>query len=67
MRGCRAGTVQNLVSDVVLLGHTHIQGQRRFGTTTVLNPGSVGLNRDDGSEASYAVLEGGQVILKRVP
>jgi putative phosphoesterase len=59
--------VKDLVCDVVLLGHTHIQGQRTFGTTTVLNPGSVGLNLDDRGEAGYAVLEGGQVILKRVP
>jgi putative phosphoesterase len=59
--------VKDLNCDFVLLGHTHIQGLRTFGAMTVLNPGSVGLSRDDGGEASYAVLEGGQVNLKRVP
>jgi putative phosphoesterase len=59
--------VRGLGADFVLLGHTHIQGQRTFGRTTVVNPGSVGLARDRGGEACYAVCEGGEVRLKRVP
>src|SRR5262249_23746892 len=59
--------VQGLDADFVLLGHTHVQGLRSFGKTTVVNPGSVGLARDGGGEACYAVYEGGEVRLKRIP
>lgn len=59
--------VRGLDADFVLLGHTHVQGLRTFGTTTVVNPGSVGLARDGGGEACYAVYEAGEVRLKRVP
>jgi putative phosphoesterase len=57
--------VRGLDADFVLLGHTHVQGVRAFGKTTVLNPGSVGLARDRGGEACYAVWAGGAVQLKR--
>jgi putative phosphoesterase len=59
--------VAGLADDYVLLGHTHVQGLRGFGRTTVVNPGSVGLARDRGGEACYAVFEADQMILKRVP
>jgi putative phosphoesterase len=59
--------VKGLDADVVLLGHTHVQGLRTFGAMTVVNPGSVGLARDRAGEACYAVYEGGQVRLERVP
>jgi putative phosphoesterase len=59
--------VQALDADVVLLGHTHVQGLRKFGEMTVINPGSVGLARDRAGEACYAVYEGGQVRLERIP
>jgi len=49
----------------MLLGHTHIQGMRKFGKLTVVNPGSVGLARDFLGEACYAVYENGTVQLKR--
>jgi putative phosphoesterase len=58
--------VRGLEADFVLLGHTHIQGMRSFGNLTVVNPGSVGLARDRGGEACYAVYDGKQVDLKRV-
>ena len=38
-----------------------------FGTITVVNPGSVGLARDRQGEACYAVLQDGQIQLKRTP
>jgi putative phosphoesterase len=60
------GRVKGLDADVVLLGHTHVQGMRVFGKTTVVNPGSVGLARDRGGEPCYAVIEDGRVDLKRV-
>lgn len=59
--------VRGLDVDFVLLGHTHLQGMRTFGKTTVVNPGSVGLARDGGGEACYAVMVGDQVTLKRIP
>ncbi len=59
--------VRGLDDDFVLLGHTHVQGLSSSGKTTVVNPGSVGLARDGGGEACYAVCEGGQVTLKRAP
>jgi putative phosphoesterase len=59
--------VKELDCDVVVLGHTHIQGMRTFGKLTVVNPGSVGLARDGGGEACYAVYDGGDIELRRVP
>jgi putative phosphoesterase len=58
--------VRGLDADFVLLGHTHVQGARKFGNITVVNPGSVGLARDGGGQACYAVFAGGQMELKRV-
>lgn len=58
--------IQELDADFVLLGHTHVQGMRNFGKTTVVNPGSVGLARDTPGLACYAVLEEGQVRLMRI-
>jgi putative phosphoesterase len=59
--------IQGLDADYVLLGHTHVQGMRTFGNTIVLNPGSVGLARDGGREACYAILSEGHIVLKRIP
>jgi putative phosphoesterase len=59
--------VRGLGADFVLLGHTHVQGMRSFGRTTVVNPGSVGLARDRRGEACYATFEKGQIRLKRIP
>ncbi len=59
--------VRELDCDVVILGHTHVPGLRRIGTLTVVNPGSVGLARDRGGEACYAVCNGGDLELRRVP
>ncbi len=59
--------VGKLDCDVLILGHTHIPGVRRIGGLTVVNPGSVGLARDHGGEACYAVCNGGGVELRRVP
>jgi putative phosphoesterase len=36
--------IVGLDEDFILLGHTHVQGMRIFGTVTVVNPGSVGLS-----------------------
>jgi putative phosphoesterase len=58
--------VKDIDSDFVLLGHTHIQDMRRVGHVTIVNPGSVGLNRDGSGKACYSVFDGGSVDLKRV-
>ena len=62
-----ADRLEGLDADFVLLGHTHVQGMRALGKITVVNPGSVGLARDGGGEACYAVFEDGHVELKRIP
>jgi len=59
--------VRGLDADFVLLGHTHVQRMRTFGKTTVVNPGSVGLARDGGGEACYAICDGGRMETKRIP
>jgi predicted phosphodiesterase len=59
--------LHDVEADFVLLGHTHVQGMRTFGKTTVVNPGSVGLARDHRGKACYAVYRDGQIELKRVP
>ena len=59
--------IKDIDADFVLLGHTHIQGMKSFGKTTVVNPGSVGLARDCAGHACYAVFDGKEMILKRVP
>jgi putative phosphoesterase len=51
--------------DFVLLGHTHLQGLRRIVHLTVVNPGSVGLNRDGTGLACYALYDGVAMLLKR--
>jgi len=43
--------------DVLVLGHTHVQGYERFDEGVVLNPGSVGQPRDGDPRAAYAVLD----------
>ncbi|MDY7082373.1 MAG: YfcE family phosphodiesterase, partial [Halobacteria archaeon] len=42
--------------DVLVLGHTHVQGKRRFDEGAIVNPGSVGQPRDGDPRAAYAVL-----------
>ena len=52
--------------DFVCVGHTHQPYILKVGTVTVVNPGSVGLSRDGDPRVSYAVIENGEVQLKRV-
>jgi predicted phosphodiesterase len=47
-------------------GHTHLPLHRWVGALTVLNPSSVGLPRDSGGKATYAVYEQGKITLKQV-
>lgn len=52
-------------ADFVLAGHTHHQYQLTVGSTTVVNPGSVGLARDGDPRGRYAVIDDGKVELKQ--
>jgi len=56
----------NVDADVVCVGHTHHPYVLEVGTKLVINPGSVGQPRDGDPRASYAVIEGDRVELKRV-
>jgi putative phosphoesterase len=58
--------VSELQEEFVLLGHTHIQGIRSFDRITVVNPGSVGLARDQPGKACYAVFRDGRMELKHI-
>lgn len=43
--------------DVLVLGHTHVQGHAVFEEGVVMNPGSVGQPRDSDHRAAYAVVD----------
>jgi putative phosphoesterase len=43
--------------DLLITGHTHVQGHRVFDEGVVMNPGSVGQPRDGDPKAGYAVVE----------
>ncbi|ADB62608.1 phosphodiesterase, MJ0936 family [Haloterrigena turkmenica DSM 5511] len=43
--------------DVLVLGHTHVQGVEKFAEGIVVNPGSVGQPRDGDPRAGYAVVD----------
>jgi putative phosphoesterase len=58
--------VVGVEADFLLLGHTHLPLHQQVGTLTVVNPGSVGLPRDSGGKANYAVYEQGTITLKQV-
>jgi putative phosphoesterase len=54
--------------DLLVTGHTHVQGHRTFDAGVVMNPGSVGQPRDGDPRAGYAVVElgdGGVTVEER--
>lgn len=53
-------------TDFILAGHSHRPYIKRLGRTTILNPGSVGQPRDFNPRASYAVIENGEAVIRRV-
>jgi putative phosphoesterase len=59
--------VRGLKTDVLLVGHTHLQFQLTAGRVRVVNPGSVGQPLDGDPRAAYAVIRNGQVEMRRVP
>jgi putative phosphoesterase len=44
-------------AEVLVMGHTHVQGHERTDEGLVLNPGSVGQPRDGDPRAAYAILD----------
>ncbi|WP_336136490.1 metallophosphoesterase family protein [Natronomonas amylolytica] len=43
--------------DVLVMGHTHVQGHETYDEGVVMNPGSVGQPRDSDPRAAYAVVD----------
>jgi putative phosphoesterase len=58
--------VESINADFVCVGHTHIPFHISLGNIQVVNPGSVGQPRDGDPRCAYAVIENGQVSLRRV-
>lgn len=61
-----AAEVKAAGTDIVLTGHTHMPFQREVGGRLIVNAGSVGQPRDGIPRAGYAIVEDGEVELKRV-
>lgn len=53
-------------SDVIVLGHTHVPALRRFDSKVIINPGSLGQPRYGVPDATYAVWEDGRVQIKHL-
>ncbi|MGM0509937.1 MAG: metallophosphoesterase family protein [Thermoplasmatota archaeon] len=53
-------------SETILLGHTHIPMDRRVKNKRYINPGSLGQPRDGDWRASYAFLEDGELYFERM-
>lgn len=58
--------LENIDSDFICVGHTHIPFLLDLGNCQLLNPGSVGQPRDGDPRAAYAVIENGKVELRRI-
>jgi putative phosphoesterase len=57
--------LDEIVSEYILVGHTHVQYKTKVDYSLVVNPGSVGLARD-GGQACYAIYQDGIISLKRI-
>lgn len=60
--------IAKLGYDFVILGHTHYPMIKRVGRTTIINPGSAGQPRDEGGNASWALVDftSGETEIRRV-
>jgi putative phosphoesterase len=61
-----AARLAGVHADYVCVGHTHQQFIIPVSGTRVINPGSIGLQRDGDPRARYAVIDGDDVQLKKV-
>ncbi len=57
--------LESVDADVICTGHTHHPYVLQEDGKLVINPGSLGLSRDGDPRPSYAVINNGQVELKR--
>ncbi len=62
-----ADRTEGYAVDFVCVGHTHTQFCLETGGPRVVNPGSIGLQRDGNPNGRYAIIEDGQVHLKEIP
>jgi putative phosphoesterase len=53
--------IYGIDADFIFLGHTHLSMLRVIGTTTILNPGSIGQPRHGDSRASDAIWDDGEI------
>lgn len=53
-------------ADYLITGHTHLPVNRFYGSTHIINPGSVGQPLDGDPRAAYAIWNDGTVELRRV-
>ncbi len=62
------GFISEVDTDILVLGHTHVQFIREYPEGIILNPGSIGQPRDGNPDAGFAILDTdpGKVKLKRI-
>jgi putative phosphoesterase len=61
-----AARLGDVDADFVCVGHTHVPFHLELDRLQVLNPGSVGQPRDGDPRCSYAIIEDGNVEIRRV-
>ncbi|MEQ1882350.1 MAG: metallophosphoesterase family protein [Burkholderiales bacterium] len=61
-----AAYFEQVLGNVFVSGHTHLQTVQRFGDKLYCNPGSVGQPRDGDPRAAFAVYEQGEFTLHRI-
>lgn len=64
--GFWARRLEGVDADFICVGHTHHQYALEVGGRVVINPGSIGIQRDGDPRAGYAILEDRRVELRRV-
>jgi len=52
--------------EIFISGHTHIQILKKFSSKIYCNPGSVGMPRDNDPRSAFALIENGEIMLKRL-
>ena len=62
-----AKLLEGVEQRIVVAGHTHMQQDRQIGAIRFVNAGSVGLPYEGELAAFWAVLDGGEVELRRTP
>ncbi|MFL5329427.1 MAG: metallophosphoesterase family protein [Gemmataceae bacterium] len=58
--------LEGVDAEIICVGHTHQPYAFEVAGKLVINPGSVGLQREGDPRVSYAILDGSQVLLRRI-